>query len=80
MADQPAEFVRAKEPASGDFNGEPFEVSPAEILNGDHPLVRAYPHLFKPLEASRERPVVEEMTAEPGVKRGPGRPRKQPVS
>lgn len=64
------EFLRAKEPATGTFEGEPFVVSPSEIFASDHPLVRAYPHLFVPLEESRERPEVEQATAAPGEKRG----------
>ena len=63
------EFVQAREPATGTFNGEPFVVSPSEIFASDHPLVREHPQLFKPLEESRQRPVVEQMTAAPGEKR-----------
>lgn len=62
-------LVRAKEPATGTHNGEPFVVNPTEILDGDHPLVRAYPHLFCPVEPSRARPAVEQMTAAPGERR-----------
>jgi hypothetical protein len=63
-------FVRACEPATGTFDGEPFVVGPSEIFAADHPLVRAYPHLFKPVEGSRQRPAVEQMTAAPGEVRG----------
>lgn len=58
------------EPATGDYNGEPFVLSPREVFASDHPLVRAYPHLFKPVEQTRERPAVEQMTAGPGEQRG----------
>lgn len=64
------EFMRAKEPATGTFNDEPFVVSPSEIFASDHPLVQAHPHLFTPLEESRERPAVEQATAAPGEQRG----------
>lgn len=64
------EFVQPREPASGTFDGEPFVVNPSEVFAPDHPLVRAHPHLFKPLEASRERPAVEQATAGPGERRG----------
>jgi hypothetical protein len=74
--DTRAEHVRPREPATGTFEGEPFVVNPSEVFAIDHPLVRAYPKLFKPLEPTRTRPVVEQMTAAPGEKRGPGRPRK----
>lgn len=64
------EFVQPREPASGTHNGEPFVVNPSEVFAADHPLVRSHPHLFRPLEASRERPAVEQMTAAPGELRG----------
>jgi hypothetical protein len=63
-------LVRPKEPSTGDFDGQPFVVNPREIFSRDHPLVRAFPDLFEPVRASR--PAVEEMTAEPGRKRGEG--------
>lgn len=64
------EYVQPIEPASGTHDGEPFVVNPREIFAADHPLVRALPHLFRPVEASRQRPDVEQMTAGPGEKRG----------
>ena len=64
------EYVRAREAATGDFNGEPFVLNPSEIFAPDHPLVRKYPHLFEPVEPSRQRPQVEQTTAAPGEKRG----------
>jgi hypothetical protein len=64
------EFVQAREPATGTHDGEPFVVTPAEIFAADHPLVRAHPHLFKPVEESRQRPAVEQATAAPGEMRG----------
>jgi hypothetical protein len=63
-------FVQPIEPAAGDFDGSSFVVNPSEVFAEDHPLVRAYPHLFKPLEPSRQRPEVEQTTAAPGEKRG----------
>jgi hypothetical protein len=62
--------MQAREPASGTFNGEPFVVNPSEVFAADHPLVRAFPHLFKAVEPTRQRPDVEQMTAAPGEKRG----------
>lgn len=64
------EFVHAREPATGTFDGETFVVSPSEIFAADHPIVRSHPHLFVPLEASRQRPAVEQTTAAPGEVRG----------
>lgn len=64
-----ATHVQPIEPATGTFNGEPFVINPAEVFNADHALVRAYPHLFKPVEPTRDRPDVEQMTAAPGEKR-----------
>lgn len=63
-------YVQGREPATGNLNGEPFVIGPRTILVEDDPLVRAYPHLFKPLEPSRQRPTVEQTTAAPGEKRG----------
>ena len=64
------QLVRAREPATGTFEGEDFVLSPTEIFAPDHPLVRAFPHLFMPVEESRERPAVEQMTQAPGERRG----------
>jgi len=64
------EFVHAREPATGTFEGEPFVVGPSEIFAADHALVRAHPNLFVPVEGSRQRPVVEQATAAPGERRG----------
>jgi hypothetical protein len=69
-AKRDVELVRPIEAASGDHNGEPFVLSPREVFNSDHQLVRAYPHLFQPVEQTRDRPDVEQMTAGPGEKRG----------
>lgn len=68
--------VQPIEACSGKVNGEQFVLHPTEILSKDHPIVRAYPHFFRPVEGGRERPPVEQATAAPGEKRGPGRPRK----
>lgn len=67
---KPANHVRPKEAASGDHNGETFVLNPNEIYDADDEIVRAYPHLFVPLEATRQRPAVEQMTAAPGEVRG----------
>jgi hypothetical protein len=63
-------YVRPREACTFDHDGEPVVLSPNEIFNADDPLVRARPNLFKPLEASRQRPEVEQATAAPGEKRG----------
>ncbi len=63
-------YVQAKEAATGDFNGETFVVNPSTVLVEHDPLVKAFPHLFKPLEPSRQRPVIEQMTNAPGEVRG----------
>jgi hypothetical protein len=63
-------FVRPIEACTFDHDGEAVVLSPNQIIDADDPLVRARPHLFKPLEASRQRPEVEQATAAPGEKRG----------
>lgn len=62
--------VQPIEPSTGTLNGEPFVINPREVFAAEHPLVRAHPHLFKPVEPTRDRPGVEQMTAGPGEKRG----------
>lgn len=61
--------VRPIQPASGDIDGEPFVINPGEIFAADHKLVRAKPHLFKPVEPTRDRPDVEQATKAPGERR-----------
>lgn len=63
-------YVRPKEACTFDHDGEAIVLSPNEIMSADDPIVRARPNLFKPIEASRERPDVEQATAAPGEKRG----------
>ena len=63
-------FVQPKEACTFDHDGESVVLSPREIFNVDDPLVRARPALFRPLEPSRQRPAVEQMTAAPGELRG----------
>lgn len=76
------EYVQGVEPASGDWKNpetgakEPFVVNPSTILRSDDPLVKQFPHLFKALETSRQRPAVEQATAAPGEKRGASRQRR----
>lgn len=67
-----AEYVQAKEPATGSVKGEPFVLAKGEILAADHPIVKGYPQFFGPLEPSRQRPAVEAATAAPGERRGGG--------
>lgn len=62
-------FVRPKEACTFDHDGEAVVLSPNEVLDADHPIVRARPGLFKPLEADRQRPAVEQATAAPGETR-----------
>lgn len=64
------DYVQPKEAAAGDFNGEPFVLNPNEIYVADADLVRAYPSLFKPVAATRQRPLMEQATAAPGEVRG----------
>lgn len=63
------EYVRPREAATGDHNGEPFVLNPNEIFDADYPLVRKHPGLFMPVEPSRQRPSVEQATAAPGETR-----------
>lgn len=62
-------FVRPKEACTFDHDGEVVVLNPNEIISADDPIVRARPQLFKPLESSRQRPDVEQMTAAPGERR-----------
>jgi hypothetical protein len=59
-------FVRPREACTFDHAGESVVLSPNEIMNADDPIVRARPQLFMALEASRQRPMVEQATAAPG--------------
>jgi hypothetical protein len=63
-----AEYVQAREPATGSVKGEPFVLAKGEILAADHPIVKGYPHFFGPLQPGRQR--VEAATAAPGERRG----------
>lgn len=53
---RPPEYVRAREPATGDFGGVPFVVNPSTVMRASDALVKAFPHLFVPLEAGQPRP------------------------
>jgi hypothetical protein len=64
-----ARFVRPIEACTFDHDGDAVVLSPNEIFNADDEIVRSRPHLFKPLEASRQRPEVEQATAAPGETR-----------
>lgn len=63
-------YMEACEAATGRIDGTPFVLAPGEILAASHEIVRTYPHFFKPLDRDRQRPDVEQATAEPGEKRG----------
>lgn len=66
-----ARFVRPREACTFDHDGDAVVLNPnVDIYNADDPVVRARPHLFKPVEASRQRPEVEQATAAPGERRG----------
>jgi hypothetical protein len=62
------ELVQPREPSTGTFEGDAFVLSPSEIFAADHPIVRQFPHLFRPVRESR--PAVEQATAAPGELRG----------
>ncbi len=64
------QFVQVRDSASGDLDGETFVVRTGEVFASDHPIVVAFPHLFRPLVAAHDRPQVEQMTAGPGERRG----------
>jgi hypothetical protein len=63
-------YVQPIEPASVEHEGASLVVNPHQVFHADDSLVKAFPHLFKPLEASRQRPEVEQTTAAPGEVRG----------
>jgi hypothetical protein len=62
-------FVRPIQACTFDHDGEAVVLSPNQVIHADDPLVRSRPHLFKPLEADRQRPDVEQATQAPGEKR-----------
>lgn len=55
---------------SGSIDGVPFVANEGDIYASDDPVVKEYPHFFGPIDPQRSRPEVEDMTAEPGLKRG----------
>ena len=61
--------VRPIEACTYDHDGEPIVLSPNEIFEKDDPIVKARPDLFGPIEASRQRPAVEQATNAPGEQR-----------
>lgn len=63
-------FVKPIQAATFDHADEAVVIRESEIFDADDPIVRARPELFKPLEASRQRPAVEQATAAPGETRG----------
>lgn len=67
-------LVRAKEAfvASTDLQYS-VVVSPRDIYDGTHPIVRAYPTMFVEVRATVD-PIVEQATAAPGEKRSTRRP------
>jgi hypothetical protein len=65
-----ADHVQPIQPAAFIHEGSPVVINPHEIFDRNHPYVKARPKLFKPVEASRQRPAVEQMTAAPGEMRG----------
>jgi hypothetical protein len=67
---QTPRYVRGRQPAAIDFEGAAIVINESTILQTDDPIVRKHPDLFVPLEAKRQRPGVEAMTAAPGEKRG----------
>jgi hypothetical protein len=64
------DYVQPREPAAVDLDGESIVLNPNMIFPADDNIVRQLPHLFKPLEPTRQRPQVEQMTAAPGEIRG----------
>lgn len=69
-------FVQPVQPAAGTVDGESFVLKRSDVFASDHPIVRAHPELFRPLEATHQRPCVEQATAAPGEKRGQSKPDK----
>lgn len=63
-------FVKPREACAFEFDGEDIVLSPNEVLDADHPLVRARPNLFMAIEVTRHRPMVQQATAAPGEVRG----------
>jgi hypothetical protein len=63
-------FVRPIDSCTFDYDGGAETLNPSDILEADHPWVRARPQLFKALEPTRQRPAVEQATAAPGEQRG----------
>lgn len=71
MAQKPkADHVQPIQPAAFIHDGSMVVVNPHEIFDRSHPYVKAKPKLFRPVEGTRQRPAVEQMTAAPGEVRG----------
>jgi hypothetical protein len=50
----PLALYRPRESASGDLDGIPFVVVPAQLYRGDHPYVQNFPHLFRAADPTGE--------------------------
>lgn len=66
------EYVRPRDSASGDLDGVPWVINPRQIFDAEDQLVRAYPHLFQPVEPTSRPPDIQDTSAEPGRLRGQG--------
>jgi hypothetical protein len=72
-----ADYYCARESFATQYEGGPVVVRKGENVRADHPLVRANPEKFAPVELSSRWDTVEQATAAPGEKRQLGR---KPIS
>lgn len=72
MSTEP-EFYTATESFATDLDGGPVVVARGENVRAGHPLIKANPDKFRPLEQATRFAVIEQATAAPGEKRRTGR-------
>ncbi|GHH87820.1 hypothetical protein [Streptomyces capitiformicae] len=70
-------IYRCKEPFRTTVNGAKRVVPAGELIEDSDPVFKGREHLFQKVDdyVARHSPTVERATAEPGEKRGLGRPR-----
>ncbi len=74
-----ADYYAAIESYSTELDGVPVVIKRGENVRADHPLVKANPDKFQPLELSSRWDTIEQATAAPGEKRKTGRRTTQPT-
>ena len=65
-----AAFYTVLESFIATLDGDEVEYHKGEVVDGEDPAFRKWPHQFTPLVVRRYRQQVEQATAAPGEKRG----------